>query len=307
MEFNSISRSRRTKTLSVLFAPALLAIGAAGYAQAPAAETTPANSATFSSKLLLTSGVSSIEGAAGGGLTPWAVIGGNGTADQFGANLFATNVRAKDYNLAVVGGLIGIYDRAELSFAKQTFDTRDVGGLLGLGKGYKFEQQIVGVKVRVAGDAVLEQDSLLPQIAVGLQYKKNNRGQLLAALGIPKDKGTDLYVSATKLFLSTSILVNGTLRFTKANQTGILGFNTGSYKPKLEGSIAYLLRRDLAIGAEFRAKPDKLGFKENNWSDLFVAWAPTKNVSVTLAYADLGNIVIKDKQRASYISVQAGF
>ena len=154
---------------------------------------------------------------------------------------------------------------------------------------------------------MLEQDSALPQIAVGLQHKRNNRGDLLTALGIPKAQGTDLYVSATKLFLSTSILVNGTVRFTKANQTGILGFNNGSYKPQLEGSIAYLVRRDLAIGAELRAKPDKLGFKEDNWADLFVAWAPTKNVSVTLAYADLGNIVIKDKQRATYISVQVGF
>ncbi|TAN00662.1 MAG: DUF3034 family protein, partial [Rhodanobacteraceae bacterium] len=30
-------------------------------------------------KLLLTGGVTSISGAAGGGLTPWAVIGGYGT------------------------------------------------------------------------------------------------------------------------------------------------------------------------------------------------------------------------------------
>ena len=165
----------------------------------------------------------------------------------------------------------------------------------------------MGLKVRVAGDAVLEQDSLMPQISVGLLHKKNNRGQLLNALGIPKAQGTDFYVSATKLFLSTSVLVNGTVRFTKANQTGILGFNNGSYKPKLEASIAYLLRRDLAIGAELRTKPDKLGFEENNWADVFVAWAPTKNVSVTLAYADLGNIVIKDKQRATYLSVQVGF
>ena len=30
-------------------------------------------------KLLLTGGVSSIDGAAGGGLTPWAVIGSNAT------------------------------------------------------------------------------------------------------------------------------------------------------------------------------------------------------------------------------------
>ena len=33
---------------------------------------------TYSNKLLLTGGVSQIEGAAGGGLTPWAVIGGYG-------------------------------------------------------------------------------------------------------------------------------------------------------------------------------------------------------------------------------------
>ena len=309
MKFKSPPHFSKIAPLNIVLASVFAALGTASYAQAPApaADAVPASPTTFSSKLLLTGGVSTIEGAAGGGLVPWAVIGGNGTADQFGANLFATNVRAKDYNLSVVGGLIGIYDRAEFSFAKQTFDTRNVGGLLGLGNGYKFEQQIIGLKIRVAGDAVLEQDSLLPQISVGLLHKKNNRGQLLNALGIPEDKGTDVYVSATKLFLSTSILVNGTVRFTKANQTGILGFNTGSYKPKLEGSIAYLLRRDLAIGAEFRAKPDKLGFEENNWSDLFIAWAPTKNVSVTLAYADLGNIVIKDKQRATYISVQVGF
>ena len=67
------------------------------------------------------------------------------------------------------------------------------------------------------------------------------------------------------------------------------------------------MRKDLAIGAEYRQKPDKLPFKENDWYDIFVAYAPTKNVSITLAYADLGNIVIKDKQRATYLSLQVGF
>ena len=33
-------------------------------------------------KLLLTGGVSQLEGAAGGGITPWAVIGGYGTRDR---------------------------------------------------------------------------------------------------------------------------------------------------------------------------------------------------------------------------------
>ena len=40
---------------------------------------------------------------------------------------------------------------------------------------------------------------------------------------------------------------------------------------------------------------------------MFVAYAPIKNVSVTLAYADLGNIVIKDNQRGVYASLQVGF
>ena len=39
-------------------------------------------------KLLATGGVSSFEGAAGGGLTPWALIGSYATADQIGATVF---------------------------------------------------------------------------------------------------------------------------------------------------------------------------------------------------------------------------
>ena len=257
-----------------------------------------------SSKLLLTGGVTNIEGSAGGGLTPWAVIGGYGTRDQIGANAFFTNVRSRDYELRTGGVLIGMYDRIELSVAQQKFNTREVGGLLGLGNGYKFTQNVYGAKVKLAGDAVLEQDSWLPQIAVGFQRKENDRGDLLRALGIKSDKGTDYYLSATKLMLAQCILLNGTVRFTKANQTGILGFGTAArdkYDAVFEGSAAWLLRKDLAIGAEFRQKPDHLPFKEDNWYDVFVAWAPTKNVSVTLAYADLGNIVIKDKQRATYL------
>jgi hypothetical protein len=292
--------------------PRLLFIAAACLCASAHAQTTDNEkvSPTFSSKLLLTSGVTNIEGSAGGGLTPWAIIGGNGTKEQVGGTVFYTNVRANDYTLNSGGALVGLFDRVELSFAQQKFDTREVGVALGLGNGYKFTQKIYGVKVRVAGDAVLEQDSWLPQIAIGLQHKQNDRGDLLRSLGIKRDKGTDVYVSATKLFLSSSILVNGTLRFTKANQTGILGFGTSAkdkYKPYAEGSIAYLLRKDLAIGAEFRQKPDNLAFKEDGWYDVFIVYAPTKNISLTLAYVDLGNIVIKDKQKAPYLSVQVGF
>jgi len=187
----------------------------------------------------------------------------------------------------------------------------DVGGALGLGTGFAFGQDVFGVKVRVLGDAVLEQDSWMPQIAVGMQYKRNDQGAALRAIGARDDHGTDFYVSATKLFLDQSFLANLTLRETKANQIGTLGFGgdkSDRYSTQFETSLAYLLRRDLAVGVEYRTKPDNLKIaREDNWYDVFVAYQPVKNVSVTLAYAHLGNIVIKDKQRAPYLSVQVGF
>lgn len=262
-------------------------------------------------KLLLTGGVSQVEGAAGGGLTPWAVIGGYGTRDQVGASAFYTRVDVDDYALDSYGVLVGLYDRVEFSVSRQKFDTQAIGGALGLGNGFTFTQDTYGVKVRVAGDAVLEQDSWLPQISVGAQYKKNDQPGVLAFVGARDDSGVDYYLSATKLYLDKSLLLNGTVRLTRANQFGILGFGgdrNDDYEAQLEGSVAWLLNRHLAIGGEYRMKPDNLGIAEENdaW-DVFVAWAPSKHVSLTVAYVDLGNIVIADNQRGVYASLQVGF
>lgn len=262
-------------------------------------------------KLLATGGVSQVEGAAGGGLTPWAVIGGYGTGDQIGGNAFITKVYADNYRLTSYGGAIGLYDRVELSVAKQVFDTRSVGTALGLGQGYEFRQTVVGAKVRLFGDAILDQATWVPQVAVGVQYKDNERDSLLKAIGADSGNGTDFYVSATKLILDYSLLVSGTVRLTKANELGILGFGSAvndDYEPMIEGSVGYLVNRNLLVGVEYRSKPDNLAIvPESDWFDVFVAWVPTKNVSVTVAYVDLGSVAIKDDQRGLYLSLQVGF
>jgi hypothetical protein len=261
-------------------------------------------------KLLLTGGVTTIEGAGGGGLVPWALIGGYGSRGQVGANAFATRVDVDDFHLDAYGVLVGWHDRVELSLARQRFDTEAVGTALGLGKGFAISQDIVGIKVRVLGDAVLDSDRLRPQVAIGVEHKRNDRGALLAAIGAGDDSGTDFYVSATKLFLAHGVLVDGTVRFTKANQFGILGFGgdrQDGYRPQFEFSAAWLLRRNLALGAEYRMKPDNLGIaREDDAWDAFVAWAPNRHLSLTVAYVDLGNVVVAD-QRGVYASVQVGF
>ncbi|KAF3997836.1 DUF3034 family protein [Glaciimonas immobilis] len=284
-------------------------------------------------KLLLTGGVTSIDGAAGGGLTPWAVIGSNATADQIGGTVHFSRAKVNDYSLNTYGASVGIMDRVELSLARQDFDASPVVGVNGLGfnvsNSQHIKMDILGVKVKVAGDAILDSDTLMPQIAVGVEFKKTDAGSfspVIAALGA-KDTGVDFYVSATKLFLAQSILVNATLRATRANQNGLLGFGAAAgennYKFEPEFSVAYLVTKNVVIGAEYRFKPNNLervgntlplprnGLREEDWKDVFIAYAPMKNISFTLAYVDLGHIapvLVKNrKQTGVFLSSQIAF
>ena len=272
-------------------------------------------------KLLLTSGVSSIDGAAGGGLTPWAVTGGYATDGGIGASAFFTRTVVQDYALNVYGVAVGWGDRLEASLARQEFDTGQSIAPLGF-PGLKLRQTIVGLKLRVAGDAVLDSDNFMPQLALGIQYKDLDAGNfkpVLRSLGADTD-GTDFYVSATKLFLAQSVLVNTTLRATRANQNGLLGFGSSrqdNYRLQAEMSVALALRKDLVIGIEYRMKPDNLnrvafgnGLREDDWKDAFIAWTPGKNFSLTLAYVDLGHIVpalTPKRQRGAYMSAQLSY
>jgi hypothetical protein len=191
------------------------------------------------------------------------------------------------------------------------FDTRAQGAALGLGYGYTFHEDVYGAKVKLLGDAVFDQDHWLPQIAAGLQYKTNDRSAIIAAVGGKSNQGTDFYLAATKLLLGQSLLLDATLRETKANQFGILGFGgdkNDAYRTEFEGSAAVLLTRRFAIGAEYRTKPDNLAIAhESNAADVFAAYFFDKHISATLAYVNLGDIALKNNQNGVYFSIQAGF
>jgi hypothetical protein len=268
-------------------------------------------------KLLLTAGFSDVDGTGGGGLVPWAVITGYGTNQSWGANAHYTDIRLRDFDLQTIGGAVGVFDRFEISATRHNLDV--TGTAL---KGVEVSQTIYGVKVRVAGDAVYGQNTWLPQIAVGAEIKRNggidHAGALTSAkqLGARDEDGVDLYVSGTKVFLANSLLVNVTLRHSKANQFGLLGFGgdeDSGASLNFETTVGYLLTRKLAIGGEFRDKSDHLGVDDEGpaW-DAFVAYAPNRYVSIVAAYLNLGNILgpattVNHDQSGSYVSVQFGF
>jgi Protein of unknown function (DUF3034) len=261
-------------------------------------------------KLLLTNGISSLEGASGGGLTPWAVIAGNETSDGIGLSGHATIAEVKSYDFQSAGLSIGFFDRVELSYSRHNFNTNDIGAALGLGADYAFKQDIFGAKVKLAGDLVFG-DPMMPAIAIGAQYKNSNNDAVVRAMGAKDDKGVDYYVSASKLFLSHSILASATLRATKANQIGLLGFGgdqNSSYSLQAEGSLAWQLSRRFAIGGEYRTKPNNLGVaREDDWFDLFGTYAFNKHLTAAVAYADMGSIASVGKQRGVLFSLQASY
>lgn len=287
----------------LLLGAALVGLAAPGLAEA--------RELVYGGKLLLTRGVTQVEGAGGGGLSTWALITGNETDSGVGASVFATHLDLPDYDFDAIGVAVGLFDRVELSYAHQEFDTGSTGAALGLGAGFTFKQDVYGAKFRLFGDAVYDQDTWLPQVAIGLQWKHNDQGGIVRAIGGRHDDGVDFYAAATKIMLKQSLVLNATARYTNANQFGILGFGGDREQQRtlqFEGSAGYMATDRLLVGVEYRTRPDNLGFaKEEDSADAFAAYAITHNVTLTAAYVDLGSIATFDDQHGLYISLQAGF
>lgn len=273
-------------------------------------------------KFLLTAGFSDLEGAGGGGLVPLALISGYGSKDSWGANAHFTSIQLRDFTLRAYGVTVGALDRVELSYTRHEFDVTGTA-LDGLG----VTQDIVSLKIKLLGDAVYTQDGWVPQLAFGVDYQKNEGIKDGDRVGLPgvvnptqlgakAEHGTDYYLAATKVFLSQSFVVNAVLRYTRANEFGLLGFGgdrKDSYSLRPEGTVAYLLTRKCAVGAEYRSRPHNLSIDDETaaW-DVFAAWTPTKNISLLAAYLNVGSILgpvtgVTRHQDGPYISIQAGF
>jgi hypothetical protein len=257
-----------------------------------------------------TGGVTAVEGAAGGGLATWALIGGLGTADEWGATVARTRVATQDFELDATALTVGIANRVEVSAARQRFDAGSVLPGLELG------QDVIGLKVRLAGDAVFDGDRPWPQLSIGAQHKRTRDFDgVPAALGARDGEATEWFVAATKLWFAAladrNVIANVTLRRTDANQFGLLGFggprrSSAAWRPEVSAAVWPL--ETLLVGAEWRAKAPGLGaFDESRAIDVFVAWAPVRPLTLVGGWVDLGGIAGKPAQRGVYLSLWAGF
>ncbi len=277
------------------------------------------------SKLLATGGVTEVEGAGGGGVVPWALITGYGTDRQIGGSAFGTYAGSGSLSAISGGAAIGLFNRLEFSYARYTLNFGDqfisvVPDVLNHGS-HSLSENIEGVKLRLFGDAIY--DEYIPQVSAGVLFQQSQNKTVVEYIGA-KTNGQTYYVAATKLLFDAlfgrDVLLDADLIETKANQLGLLGFGSGtdnSYHAEFAGSAAILLNRGLALGGDYRTMPRELKAlgPSSNYGDVFLAWFPTKHVSVTAAYAFLGRIAPAIDQPGKstgnenffYISTQLAF
>ncbi|MES2627136.1 MAG: DUF3034 family protein [Pseudomonadota bacterium] len=258
------------------------------------------------SRILATGGASTIEGAAGGGIVPWAVLAGYGSGDEWGTAAFSTQLRIEDYSLDTVGAAVSYNNRIELSYARQNFDLGTLGDALGM-PGHRFRQDVFGMKYRLAGDLIFNR---MPQITLGLQHKKHLDFAVPTAVGALRDSDNEIYLSAAKLWLAglfdRNVFLNVTGRYSRANQAGLLGFGGDLNDDKellLEASTGLFLTRKLALGVEYREHAENLGFSaQDDWHDVFVGYFVNKHLSLVGAFADLGTVATLPDQKGWYMS-----
>ncbi|MCC2617590.1 DUF3034 family protein [Aestuariibacter halophilus] len=251
-------------------------------------------------KLLGTAGLLQLEGSGGGGIVPWATLAGYDSREQTSLSAFTTQVNVDDYRLLSYGVSASWHDRVEVGIARQRFSIKALGA--------DISKTIFSAKYRLYGDVVY---SRWPQLSIGLQHKRLQDGAIASAVGAADNNhGTDFYLAATKVHLGAiggyNAVWNLTARATKANQMGLLGFggaDNDSYELMLEASAGILFSRHLAVGVEYRQKPDNLGLGEDDWADVFIAYMPSKDFNITLAWAELGSIAGADDQRGLYVSI----
>jgi len=255
-------------------------------------------------KLLGTGGLSSIDGAAGGGLVPWAVIGGHGSEGEWDVSASLSHVASDDFDLRVASVAVGWGDRMELSAARLSLGL-DALLFMRDRPEVRVETDVISAKLRLGGDLLYGD---WPQVSVGMQWRNSRDRHLVTELGADDTSGVDLYLAASRLWLDgiagRRTLANLTVRSSASHQLGLLGFSNAR-SIRTEGSLAVFVSRTIAIGAEYKSKPDALAFaSEDEWKDLFIAWFPNKDWHFAVAYVDLGSIGGIDDQTGYYFSVQ---
>jgi hypothetical protein len=256
--------------------------------------------------------VTNIDGQAGGGLVPWALL-------SSGPTVAITNLHTSNLNINSLAINTSFADRVEVSYARNMLNVS--GSTLGANNTDNVDNFGLKVKLNDMSDS-------MPQFALGLVNKRtsgNLADYLNTALGTSKSS-TDVYGAVSKIvnIAGKNVLLNGVLRASKANQLGLLDYAGGntagaktSYSVKPEVSAEIFAADNVIFGAEYRAQPANSvsstdgTLHQNSAYDFNVVYVANKNFTLTAAYVNLGQVapaaINSTKQNGLFLQAQVNF
>jgi hypothetical protein len=201
---------------------------------------------------------------------------------QFGA--WYVHLGQSDIDWTTFGAAETFFKRLELSYGHETIAIKAADNI------YKNN---VGAKL-----LVIEESDFIPAISAGAIWKHTT-------FDVPDDtddSGTDYYIVATKLIksLPAPVLLSGGLLSTKAQTTGVLGFNHDRDETFF-GNIDVIPLKDVAFGFEYKQGAEFDDFKNDDYWDVHAAWFVNKNLTLVSAYVDAG-----DKDSTSKVGLGDG-
>jgi hypothetical protein len=125
----------------------------------------------------------------------------------------------------------------------------------------------------------------VPAISVGTIWKHTSS----AGVGVD-EADYDFYAVATKLITETPlpVLLSGGALSTKGKTTGVFGYDDDRDLTWF-GNADLILPYNFITGFEYKQGAHYSDWKDADYWDLHVAWTPTKNLSLVLAYVFAGD------------------
>ena len=242
---------------------------------------------------------------------------------SIGAGVLATE-EGRVLGFATLTETIG--DRLELGYGLNALTLNDLPDLVKDSTGLTIEDDVVYLHNFNARLALLKEGEFnqawLPAVTAGIHYKYNatinnidsDLNGTLSSIGIEDNDGVDYTIYATKMlsFLPRPLLINAGLRSSEAAHTGLLGF-TGERETLFEGNVVLFATDNLAIGAEYRQKPnnyqpiDGIIAGEDDWWSIVAAYVVNENLTVSGGYFNLGDVLDEENVDAVAIKLKWEF
>jgi len=145
----------------------------------------------------------------------------------------------------------------------------------------------------------------LPALTAGVHYKHNDDvsdidrrlGGALRGIGMDGDDGLDFTLTASKTLTwpPRPVIVSAGARASKGAQLGFLGF-ADHYSVTFEGHVVVLVTDKIALGAEYRQKPDELDRipgligPEDDWWDVCAGYIINDHMTIAAGVGNFGTV-----------------